>query len=90
MSRSYLICYDIRCQKRLRRVHKTTLGYAVPVQKSIFYAVLEPKQHQQLIQKLSKIIDSDTDDIKIYPVPETDLGEWPKTAMTGDKKFIFM
>lgn len=90
MSRSYLICYDIRCPKRLRRVHKAVLGYAIPVQKSIFYGVLNLEQHQQLIDKLVEIIDSDTDDVKIYPVPETDLEEWPKAAMTGDKDFIFL
>ena len=41
MRRCYLICYDIRDPKRLRRVHKVMKGYGEPWQYSVFFCVLK-------------------------------------------------
>jgi len=41
MRRCYLVCYDIRDPKRLRRVHKILKGYGEPWQYSIFFCVLK-------------------------------------------------
>ncbi|MGB9408762.1 MAG: CRISPR-associated endonuclease Cas2 [Terracidiphilus sp.] len=40
MRRCYLVCYDIRDSKRLRRVHKLMKGYGEPWQYSVFFCVL--------------------------------------------------
>ncbi len=40
MRRCYLVCYDIREPKRLRRVHKTMKGFGEPWQYSVFFCVL--------------------------------------------------
>ena len=40
MRRCYLVCYDIRHKKRLRRVHKVMKGYGESWQYSIFFCVL--------------------------------------------------
>jgi CRISPR-associated protein Cas2 len=41
MRRCYLVCYDIRNAKRLRRVFKTMKGYGQHWQFSIFFCVLK-------------------------------------------------
>ena len=42
MRRCYLVCYDIRNAKRLRRVFKLMKGYGEHWQYSIFFCVLKP------------------------------------------------
>lgn len=45
MSRNlYLVCYDIREPKRLRRTHQTMLGYGDPLQYSVFLCDLSPAE----------------------------------------------
>jgi CRISPR-associated protein Cas2 len=41
MRRCYLVCYDVRNPKRLRRVHKTMKAYGEPWQYSVFYCSLK-------------------------------------------------
>ncbi|MEW6258986.1 MAG: CRISPR-associated endonuclease Cas2 [Thermodesulfobacteriota bacterium] len=41
MRRCYLVCYDIRDPKRLRRVHKVLKGYGEAWQFSVFFCVLK-------------------------------------------------
>ena len=41
MRRCYLVCYDIRDPKRLRRVHKVMKGYGEAWQYSVFFCVLK-------------------------------------------------
>ena len=41
MRRCYLVCYDIRDPKRLRRVHKVIKGYGESWQFSVFFCVLK-------------------------------------------------
>lgn len=41
MSRCYLVCYDIRDSRRLRRVHKLLRGYGEAWQYSVFFCVLK-------------------------------------------------
>jgi CRISPR-associated protein Cas2 len=40
MRRCYLVCYDIRDPKRLRRVHQVMKGFGAPWQFSVFFCVL--------------------------------------------------
>jgi CRISPR-associated protein Cas2 len=40
MRRCYLVCYDIREAKRLRRVHRICKGFGEPWQFSVFFCVL--------------------------------------------------
>lgn len=41
MRRSYLVCYDVRDPKRLRRVHRLIKAYGEPWQFSVFYCTLK-------------------------------------------------
>lgn len=42
MRRCYLVCYDVRDDKRLRRVHKIMKAYGEAWQYSVFYCTLKP------------------------------------------------
>jgi CRISPR-associated protein Cas2 len=41
LRRCYLVCYDVRDAKRLRRVHKLMKAYGEPWQYSVFYCCLK-------------------------------------------------
>lgn len=54
MRRSYLVCYDIRDAKRLRRVHKVMKSYGEPWQFSVFYCVLKDIDRVRLQSSLEQ------------------------------------
>lgn len=41
MRRCYLVCYDVREPKRLRRIHRLMKAYGEPWQYSVFYCTLK-------------------------------------------------
>ncbi|MEC4893458.1 MAG: CRISPR-associated endonuclease Cas2 [Oscillatoria sp. PMC 1051.18] len=64
----YLICYDIVEDSRRQRVAKLLQAYGLRVQKSVFEAVLNDNQYEKLQQKLDKLLDSETDQLRFYPL----------------------
>lgn len=52
MRRCYLVCYDIRDEKRLRRVHRVCKGYGEPWQYSVFFCVLKDIDRVRLQSEL--------------------------------------
>jgi CRISPR-associated protein Cas2 len=65
-----LVCYDIADPKRLNRVHRFMMNAGVPVQYSVFTAVLTPRQQRQLMADLEILIDPSEDDIRLYPLSD--------------------
>ncbi|MCM3128032.1 MULTISPECIES: CRISPR-associated endonuclease Cas2 [unclassified Paenibacillus] len=66
-----IITYDVSTQTndgqaRLRRVSKTCQDYGQRVQNSVFECVVDATQLTVLKQKLLKIIDNETDSLRIY------------------------
>ena len=88
MKKPYLICYDISCPKRLQKVHKLTVHYAVPLQYSVFYALITMQQIKEITTKFEQIIDETKDDIRIYPIDGTTLANWQKRGFEGDDHFL--
>lgn len=70
MPRCYLVCYDIRHPKRLRRVHKVCKGYGEPWQFSIFFCVLKPIDRVKLQSELEEVMNLREDQVLLI-----DLGE---------------
>lgn len=69
-----LLTYDVDTtspegRRRLRRVAKLCEGYGLRVQKSVFEIVADDKDLLQLLDKLDHIIDTDTDNIRLYRLP---------------------
>lgn len=81
MTRSYLVCYDIRDPKRLRKVHKTLMGYGEPWQLSVFYCVLKKIDRVRLQSALEAVMNKKEDQVLIL-----DLGGDEESAR--DSVFI--
>lgn len=81
MRRSYLVAYDIRDPKRLRRVHKLMKAYGEPWQYSVFYCVLKDIDRVRLENDLREIIHHRLDQILILDLgqDETTVRERAKT-----------
>lgn len=66
-TRWWLVCYDIREPKRLRRVAKHMEGYGERMQYSVFRCWLTDRQLQRLRWELTTIIDV-VDDVLMIPL----------------------
>ena len=78
----YLVAYDIRDDKRLRRVHKTMKAFGWPMQYSVFICDLDFMELMELRTELGNIIHHTMDSIAII-----DLGQ-PQER--GTRCFSFM
>lgn len=68
----YLIAYDIREPKRLKRLHYRLRKRAIPLQNSVFMAKLADKHLQILSNEIKKHINTLQDDVRIYPIHHPD------------------
>lgn len=75
MRRCYLVCYDIRDPKRLRRVHKVMKGYGEAWQYSIFFCMLKDIDRVRLQSDLEEQMNLKEDQAMIL-----DLGADEKKA----------
>ena len=63
----YLVCYDVRDDKRLRRCAKHLEGYGTRLQYSIFRCWLSIAGAQQLRWEMTEILDVE-DDLMLIPL----------------------
>lgn len=63
MRNSYLVCYDICDDKRLRKVFKVMRGYGDHLQFSVFECQLTPMDLTRCRNELSEIIHHDLDQV---------------------------
>jgi len=63
MRTTYLVCYDITNDKRLRRVFKTCTNFGDHLQFSVFECDLNASEKVQLESALSDIIKHDEDQV---------------------------
>jgi CRISPR-associated protein Cas2 len=75
MRRCYLVCYDIRDPKRLRRVHKLMKAFGETWQYSVFYCTLKAIDRVRMENSLREIINLKQDQVLIV-----DLGANVETA----------
>ncbi|OPG17662.1 CRISPR-associated endonuclease Cas2 [Ferroacidibacillus organovorans] len=68
----YLICYDIRDQKRWRKCHKLLKSYGAPLQYSIFQCHLSKTTMSKLRWELS-VIFAEEDSLLIAPIHDADV-----------------
>jgi CRISPR-associated protein Cas2 len=67
---AWLICYDIANPRRLARVHRATVRFAVPVQYSVYWARLDRPALDAAIASLARLLRPTEDDVRFYPLPE--------------------
>jgi CRISPR-associated protein Cas2 len=70
MKANYLVCYDIRDEKRLMRVFKCVRKVGLHVQYSVFHCRLTWPELLELKAVLGHLIDAGADDIRVYPLPK--------------------
>jgi CRISPR-associated protein Cas2 len=69
----YLICYDIANPKRLAKVHRRTVAFAMFVQYSVYYFEGSHETLKAALEDLQAVIDENADDIRAYsiaPLPD--------------------
>jgi len=79
MRRCYLVCYDIRNPKRLRRVHKVLKGYGEAWQFSVFFCVLKDIDRVRLQTDLEEQMNLKEDQTMIVDLGSNE-GEARKAA----------
>lgn len=65
MRRCYLVCYDVRDPKRLRRVHKLMKAYGEAWQYSVFYCTLKDIDRVRLENALRETMNLKEDQVLI-------------------------
>lgn len=68
----YIIAYDIREPKRLRRLHYFLKKKAIALQNSVFLVKADAQYLSHLEEALKKLASIREDDIRIYPVLHPD------------------
>lgn len=51
----FIVCYDVRDPKRLRRTHQTIQGYGDPLQYSVFVCDLSPMERLLMEEALRRV-----------------------------------
>jgi CRISPR-associated protein Cas2 len=69
MKENYLVCYDVRNEKRLRKVFKYSKQFGLHLQYSVFLCRFTWQELKDFKNGLKEIIDKRKDDIRIYPLP---------------------
>lgn len=64
----YLVCYDIREPRRLRRVHRCMREWGTPIQYSVFLCRLSAGMRTRMVRELRERIDERVDDVRIYTI----------------------
>ena len=64
----YVVAYDVRDDKRLRRVFKLMRGYGDHLQYSVFRCELSDRERVELIEKLAGAIKHDEDQVLFFPL----------------------
>jgi len=82
MRRNYIVAYDIRDPKRLRKVHKTCKGFGVHLQYSVFECDLTPAEKVQFEDRLKEIMHLEHDQVLFIDLgPSAARGERTVTAL---------
>ena len=62
----YLVCYDVRDPKRLRRVYKTMRGFGDHLQLSVFRCELSDANKVRMLTALNAILKKDEDQALVF------------------------
>lgn len=66
MTMFYVICFDVRDTKRLRKISNEMENFGVRVQRSVFECHLETAQLQELQRRLGDLMNPAEDQVRYY------------------------
>lgn len=72
MRNTFLVCYDICDDRRLREVYSTMRGFGEHVQLSVFRCDLSARERVEMVAALAPIIDHDVDQVLIVDIGPVD------------------
>ena len=64
----FVLAYDVRDPKRLRRLHYFLKKRALPLQRSVFLVHKKPSELNHLLQGVRQRVRMNEDDVRLYPV----------------------
>ena len=64
----FVLAYDVREQKRLRRLHYYLKKRALPLQRSVFLLHKKPSELSRILQGVRERTHKNEDDVRLYPV----------------------
>ena len=68
----WLVCYDIRDPKRLRKVYRTMREYGDHLQYSVFRCELSSRQRASMVADLELVIAPSEDQVVLVPLGQPD------------------
>jgi len=71
----YIVSYDIPKNKRRKKLADLLEGYGKRVQLSVFECELSDKQFEEMYQRIQKCVNSQEDNVRIYPVSGHTMGQ---------------
>ncbi len=83
MRRCYLVCYDIRDPRRLRRTHKLMKAYGEPWQYSVFYCTLKAIDRVRLENALREVVNLKEDQVLIVDLGGNEDAARQSAAVLG-------
>ena len=88
MRNLYLISYDIRDQKRWRKVFRIAKGYGKQLQYSVFYCYLSSREKVLLTSDIEKVIDHLTDRVLVVNIGGQSIDLEQRVEFLGQKADI--
>ena len=64
----FVLAYDVREEKRLRRLHYYLKKRALPLQRSVFLLHKKPSELNRVLQGVRERTHKNEDDVRLYPV----------------------
>ncbi|WP_394829784.1 CRISPR-associated endonuclease Cas2 [Pendulispora albinea] len=72
MRQAFIVTYDVRDPKRLRRVYRVLRGYGRHLQLSVFQCELDARERVELMAKLRKAVHHDEDQVLFVDIGPAD------------------
>lgn len=89
MSRNrYVVCYDVREPKRLRRMHRTMLGYGDPLQYSVFVCDLSATERILMEDAVRQVVRLSEDSVVVIDLGPAEGVARRRIRQLGEKRVV--
>ncbi|MDR7400466.1 MAG: CRISPR-associated endonuclease Cas2 [Armatimonadota bacterium] len=89
MSRNrYVVCYDVREPKRLRRMHRTMLGYGDPLQYSVFVCDLSATERMLMEDAVRQVVRLSEDSVVVIDLGPAEGVARRRIRQLGEKRVV--
>lgn len=83
----FLIGYDIRSPRRLQRIHRKLLCFAIPIQYSVFLFTGTEESVKHCLSVLKPLLNEREDDLRCYRLPASGVKARLGTAVLPEGIF---